>query len=118
MATLRTKQTQDSYDDHKAQGHLENNCPLCTTETIEDFTFWRVVDNRFPYDKISNLHHMIVPKRHITEVDLTVEEQNELFQLKNSVLNKKYMYIFEALPGMKSIPEHLHYHLIVVKEEI
>ena len=118
MATLRKKETQDSYDEHKAQGHLENNCPLCTSESIETYTYWRVIDNRFPYDKISDLHHMIIPRRHIIESELTPEEQIELMELKNSVLNEKYMYIFEALPGKKSIPGHFHYHLLVVKEEI
>lgn len=59
---------------------------------------------------------MIIPKRHVVETELTREEKQELIELKHDALNKQYMYIFEALPGRKSIPEHFHLHLIVAKE--
>lgn len=118
MGTLRTLKTQNSYDEHKRNGHLKNQCPLCTSETITEFTHWRLIDNKFPYDKISSTHHMIVPVRHIIETELTQEELAELMLLKNSILNEQYMLIFEALPRSKSIPNHFHLHLIVLKEEI
>lgn len=55
---------------------------------------------------------MLVLKRKAAESELTDAEREELFQLKQAVLNKKYECILENLPGQKSVPDHYHVHLI------
>jgi len=107
---------QDAYEALKKTGHLERSCPLCDAASLEEFTHWRIIDNRFPYDKISSVHHMLVTKRHIVEKDLSVEERDELLHLKDNYLGQKYEHMLEALTSQKSIPKHLHFHLLVSKE--
>jgi hypothetical protein len=115
MSYLRTEETERSYEEHKANGHLKNGCVLCKESSLKEFTYWRLIDNKFPYDRVSTVHHMIIPKRHVIETELTESEKDELIALKHDQLNQDYVYIIEALPGMKSIPEHFHLHLIVTK---
>ncbi len=113
---FRTKETQERYDTLRENGHLDNGCRLCDAKTLEEFTFWRIVGNMFPYDMISDVHHMLIPKRHVIETELTEEEEDELSEIKHTYLGKHYSYMLEALTGQKSIPEHLHFHIIVPKD--
>lgn len=116
MASLRTPKTEQTYKDFIAQGHLDNGCRLCLSTPLNTFTYWKIIPNDFPYDKIAQTHHMLVPLRHVTEDDLTDEEKKELRDLKLSYLNEHYQYALEAMHKNKSIPGHFHIHLIVVKE--
>ena len=107
----------EKYEDHKNSGHLDT-CPLCTEHAIEKFTYWKIVPNIFPYDKIAKIHHMLIPHRHVREELLTIEEKNELLKLKHSDVLQTYAYVIEAMPHKKSIPEHFHLHLIEPKDQI
>lgn len=118
MYDYRTKDTHIAYEQAKQQGHLLNGCPLCNAESVEEFTHWKIIPNRFPYDRIASIHHMIIPKRHVVENELTKEELDELLQLKQTVLNhhpNNYGHILEAVHKKKSIPEHFHLHLLTPK---
>jgi len=116
MATLRTKQTEDSYARWLVEGGLGRGCPLCSNEPLKTFKYWKVIVNDFPYDKVAQRHHMLVPLRHVAEGELTEDEKHELFDLKPTYLNDEYQFIIEATHKTKSIPSHFHLHLIVAKE--
>lgn len=116
MPSLRTKESSDAYDNAIADGILERSCRLCDKEAIVDFANWKIITNDFPYDKIASLHHMIVPKRHGTEKEITQEEWLEYAKIKAEYLQDHYGYFMEAANRDKSIPNHFHIHLIVVKE--
>ena len=76
---------------------------------------WRIIPNDFPYTRIAALHHMVVPKRHVKEDELSQEEWMEYNQLKHSYINDNYEFIIEPTNRKKSIPAHFHIHLIVAK---
>lgn len=118
MYLFRTKETYELYEEHKRNGHLESGCPLCTDAPLVEFTHWKIMDNKFPYDRISEVHHMLVSKRHVTEIDFTEEERVELLEIKNSYVNENYEYTFEAMARLKSIPQHFHLHLLIPKQVI
>jgi hypothetical protein len=117
MYIFRTKETHDLYEEEK-KGRDLAECPLCKAEPIVDFTFWKIIHNKFPYDAVSQVHHMIIPKRHIVEHELTDAEKKELLQVKHSYINDNYTFMLEAMMQHKSIPEHLHIHLIIPKEDL
>jgi len=100
----------------KYVAHMKRNvggpCPLCTDDSIRDFTHWRILLNDFPYDVIAKTHHMIVPKRHVTEHEITQEEWQEYQEIKKDYL-QLYDVLLESTSRMKSIPEHFHIHLII-----
>ncbi len=112
----RTQAMHERYqNERQADVQAADHCPLCKAKTIQEFTHWRIIDNKYPYDAVAAVHEMIVPMRHCTEKELTSEELAEYSELKQTVLNQKYSHIFEALPKSKSIPGHHHLHLIVPK---
>jgi hypothetical protein len=95
---------------------LDKGCVLCEKESLQEFQYWRIIENMFPYDKVAKAHNMILPKRHIVETELSAEEVKELRDIKEKHLQKEYDFMIEAMPKMKSIPQHFHIHLIEVKD--
>jgi hypothetical protein len=115
----RTKETHEAYIAVIEKGHLTDGCPLCVSESLAEFTHWRLTGNRFPYDRVAEVHHMLIPKRHTNGEDLTTEERAELTLLLKTELNTRdYNYVMQSLPKNMSIPAHLHYHLITAKQHV
>ena len=115
--SLRTPESQAIYKKHIQDGGLKNGCPLCAHEPRTLFRFWKIMPNKFPYDKIAEKHDMLVPLRHVTESEFTSEEIKELKEIKDDYLNTNYEYIIEAAHKNKTIPAHFHLHLLTVKAE-
>lgn len=112
---FRTPENQAKYETYQAAGNLKKGCVLCERESLQTFEYWRIIENIFPYDKIAKVHNMILPKRHVTEPELSEGEIRELKDIKEKHLHKDYDFIIEATHRMKSIPAHFHLHLIVAK---
>ena len=111
--TFRTITTADAYHVFRKERTGQDSCPLCNEKPIATFNHWVIVPNRFPYDAIANVHHMIMPREHIIQAKVTKEAWAELASLKQGYLNDHYDVIMESLPSQSSIPKHFHLHLIV-----
>ena len=116
MNILRTPEQQAKYDAYIAGGNLDSGCGLCERASLRDFDHWRVIENIFPYDRIAKMHHMIIPKRHAKEPELSAEELKELRKIKEEHLQTDYDLIIEATHRTRSIPGHFHIHLVVFKD--
>lgn len=117
MGSFRTQKAIDAYNAYIKEGGLEKEgCALCNKPTIHEFTYWRVVENSFPYDKIARVHHMLITKEHKPETEVTEEEFREFARIKTGDLNAEYDYLVEPMARKRSIPEHIHYHLIVATD--
>jgi len=116
MGHLRTPEGSERYHVYIAGGGLAGGCRICEAEPVKDFVHWKIVKNRFPYDKVAAIHDMITPKRHAVEQELSEEERAELQQIKTTYLNATYEYLLEAVHKKKSIPSHFHLHLLVAKD--
>lgn len=113
--TLRTPETEELYKKRKEERNSAT-CPLCEDkETLHAFTHWRIVENSFPYDVFAEVHHMILPLRHITERELTEQECAELLAIKEGYIAEHYNFVMEPTATQKSIPSHFHLHLVVPK---
>ena len=120
MAIQRTKKTDQKYKKFIAQGFLENGCGLCKknkNELIKEFKYWKIVKNRFPWDRIAKTSHMVIPKRHVSGEKLTKIEKRELEIIKFKYIEKEYELLAEATTRKKSIPGHFHVHLLILKKE-
>ena len=118
MKSLRTKKTEEGYAKFIKSGFLSEDCNLCNkkkTKSIREFKHWRIVKNIFPYDRIAKINDMLVSKRHTIDEKLTGAERKELNLLKRKYIDKNYEFIIEGTFKKKSIPEHFHVQLIVVK---
>ena len=119
MIDLRTRKTTNRYKKHIADGFLADGCSLCKKnkkELIKEFKHWKIVNNIFPWDRIAKTSHMVIPKRHVKGINLTMTEIKELESIKSGYINEKYQIIVESTHKNKSIPEHFHLHLIVTKD--
>ncbi len=114
---FRTDETQAAYEAHNRLHH-DGVCPLCTTQPLTGFTFWKIIPNDFPYDRVAKVHHMIVPLRHVVEDELSDNEREEFKKIKKEVLFVNYQHLIEGCESCKSIPGHFHIHLLVEKESI
>ena len=113
MTLLRTEETTQKYLEEIANRLPNSGCPLCKFEgKIKEFDNWVLMKNKFPYDRYYTKSDMIVSKRHIAEGQLNDMEKAELDRLKKEVLYMDYDSFVEHFPRTKSIPEHVHYHLI------
>ncbi len=114
---LRTEATADYYEKVQKEQPEGDGCRLCNDpETYQEFKYWRLVPNRFPYDRYFSKSDMLVTKRHVDESELSQEERGELIELKSQVLIDDYDVILENLPKQKSIPHHHHIHLAKIKK--
>lgn len=111
LQNLRSPATAAKYEAHRETKEFKSRCALCQKDTLEEFTYWRIVDNSFPYDLIAETHHMLISKVHATERELPKEAHEELLHIKNRCL-QQYDLMTMSLPKNLSIPQHVHYHLI------
>ncbi len=115
---LRTEKSSIAYEYFKRHHGTGDVCALCRKSTVVDFTYWRIVANEFPYDRVAKIHHMLIPKRHITETHMTQEELIELFEIKINHVYTTYHTIMEMTLLKKTIPEHFHLHLITFRDDL
>lgn len=88
---------------------------LYEKEPLKQFTYWKIIDNDFPYDRIAKRHHLLIPNRIFKDDwDMTDDERKELWHIKQTV--KGYKAITENFPDRKSITEVYHLHLLEYDE--
>ena len=81
---------------------------------IREFKHWLIIENRFPYDNMTSVNHMLIPKRTLN--DLAEASQVELaeHQAIRYILIEEGFYdaVVENLPRSKSVTQHAHLHLV------
>lgn len=113
MATLRIPESEEKYQEYLKTE--KSSCPLCEKKPLQEFGFWNIVENSFPYDKIAATHHMLVLRRHAPQKELSAEELREIDAIRSSHIESTYEWIVEPTHKNKSIPSHAHLHLIIGK---
>lgn len=113
MPSLRSIDSELKYNAYLAQIPAGGACALCEKESLKTFSNWKIVENSFPYDLVSETHHMLIPMRHVHEAHLNDEELAELQSLKLHSLGEEYDYILETTFKNRSVPDHYHLHLLV-----
>lgn len=114
--TMRTADGERRYDKAKQHGNL---IPLYEEPAVYggEFKHWRIVANRFPHNKITDLNDMLVLKR---ECDgLTHIKMYEWFELLQIILKIRdsydtFTFNFPSMSSIKNIP---HAHLYRLKKE-
>jgi len=110
--TLRSDAMHTKYLTYPKDKDFMVNAP-----SIKDYQYWRIIENKFPYDTIAKTHHLLVPRRQaLNWVDLDIDEMTELDNLMVYDLPQDYDMILLNFPKAQSVKDWLHFHLIVVKE--
>lgn len=115
--TLRTPQTQQLYEDAKVFDVLNDLKDEPRIAGTPHFKYWRIIDNRFPYDLHHELHHMAVLKRDARFSEMLDRELDELWHQILPWASYQYDYWKMNFPHMQSKPLTPHVHLMVLKAE-
>ena len=82
---------------------------------IQDYDYWVIITNMFPYDVITDTHHLLVPKRFFgTPKEINTVEREELESIKEGLADR-YDGMYENLAHKRTIPAHFHIHLFLWK---
>lgn len=113
---LRSEETLRRYRLHKRRVRDNKKDPMAFIEepALYYFIHWKIVENNFPYDLIAKRHHLLFPvRRVVSEEELNEEELEELKVIKKAIANTTtYDVFFENTPHRRTIPGHMHYHLM------
>jgi len=112
--TMRTKETEEEYQLAKKNGDIEN---LTEVEPKFKWTYWNLISNKFPHDKINTNHDIIVLKRECDLWELTNYEIYELFREILPFLDKHYDYLKLNFESMRSVNNVPHLHVCCLKGE-
>ncbi len=112
--TMRTQKVEKHYAEVKEQGGLR---PLYDETPIKDFKYWRIVENRFPHDKIADLNHMIVLKREVKDIrHINLMEWIQLLKVVWYIRHDYNTFTYN-LPSMSSVKNIPHAHLYRLRQE-
>lgn len=127
--TARSQQVQQQYDHDLAVESKQHSgkmpCPFCylgSREKVEQTATMVVLSNQYPYEYFDGRwvqqHYMIVPRRHLNRFSqFTQEEQQEYWSLLAQYQQAGYVSLTRADGDeRRSVPLHLHTHLITYKD--
>lgn len=112
---FRTEKMLKKFEEFKKSRSRTQVCGLCKTKPVKQFKYWKIMKNKFPYDKVAKVNHILVSKRHVDYKKLAEAEKRELESIKYGYVPKKYEVILEATKKRMSFPDHFHVHLVVFK---
>lgn len=113
--SLRSTKTIAKY---KASLKQRRNVDLRKLPVVFKGVRWAIVENEFPYDRITQVHHMLVPLRiFMHEWMMTTAERKELNGIMDRLgRDRVYDSIMYNLPHNRTVPQLFHYHLFKFKD--
>lgn len=111
MRILRTPEMWEKYNQFMDASKDLTTCPL-----IQSWKYWVLVENEFPYDAITEKHHMLVPIRKFAESgEMKINEWLEFFNIKKELQNEYNCFLENTKKG-RSVPTLYHLHLLSWKK--
>lgn len=118
MISPRSPETEALYQEFKktkqALGVDTSEFNLAEETIVREFTHWLIIENRFPYDNMTSVNHMLIPRRKIHDLSEADSAEMAEHQIIKKTLIKERFYdaIVENLPRSKSVSQHIHLHLV------
>lgn len=112
--SMRLPATESEYVKYQRSADPDK-CPLCDgRKVLRRFLFWKIVENQYPYDLVSDVSHMLITRKH----NLCWLGRNlaalELYLMVFPKLRRGgyYTVFLENLTRRKTVPGHAHWHLL------
>lgn len=120
--SLRTTHTQRNYDEKiKLLGAKDYHAFIFDSEdreVLEEYRYWFITPNDFPYDRIALSHDLLIPKRIFSNLEEAKEDEYvELLEVKKEI-SGDYDLCVETLGDNRSINRHFHYHLLELRPRV
>lgn len=118
MDAPRQKETEAAYQkfrdglrdtpEHLYSFNLQNET------VVREFDSWVIIENRFPYDRMTRTNHMLVSKRPLqSQYHGSQEEQEEYHRILQLLAEEGfYDALIENFPKVKSVTKFAHTHLV------
>ncbi len=86
---------------------------LGTAPAIAEWTYWKLIENQFPYDVIAEKHDLVVPKRKFAKkTEMNYDEIEEFAEKVRPYLVEHYDMEIRNYPKAQSVPDHYHIHVL------
>ena len=118
MQSPRKPETEAQYQTFKKQKQSAGAdlaaFNLAEETVVREFTHWLIIKNRFPYDNMTSVNDMLVPKRAFADYYTASNEEREEYHeiIKQLVAEDYYDALVENFPRSKSVTRHNHVHLV------
>ena len=113
--SIETEQKYKAFKDLKRQvGEDLAEFKLEDEIVVREFDHWLIIENRFPYDNMTSVNHMLIPRRDFADLsEATGEEMVEHEAIRNALVTERYYdALVENFPRSKSVTRHVHLHLV------
>ena len=118
MKSPRTAETEKKYQEFKKQKVAEigrsDHLHLPDETVVREFTHWLIIENRFPYDAMASVNHLLVPKRTFSDYYKADEAEREEYHkiIQELAAEDYYHALVENFPKSRSVTRHNHVHLV------
>ena len=118
MKSPRKPKTAKAYAEFKKQKLAESgrtdHLDLKDETVVKEYIHWLIILNRFPYDAMTSVNHMLVPRRAFEDYYKANEDERKEYHeiIKELAADDYYDAIVENFPKSRSISRHNHVHLI------
>ena len=108
----RLAKTEAKYQRDLSAGRTN---PLRDEPSILETKHWRIIKNRYPYDRVASRHDLLIPKRVVDDVMcLNLRELWDLRRLYKTI-RVDYDEVKLNCLSMLTITNHVHFHLLELK---
>ena len=117
---LRTKETHVAYQDAQSSHKNFSQTKDYTQDQeriLKEYTHWYIIPNLYPYDQVTKIHDMLVPRRVFSRMsECNKNEWDEYLTIIAQLeQEKKYDALIENFAKGRSVLRHLHLHLVIWK---
>ena len=108
----RSDRSQAAYNEEIAGRKADFD--LSKETILEEFEHWVIIENRFPYDNIARINHLLVSKEPISSIivaDQVVKNEYD-FIMSQLASSDDYDAYIENFPKATTVKTHHHLHLI------
>ncbi len=116
---VRSKKLTDKYKAYRVAIGDGLDDVLNSEAPLMEWKFWKLLTNKFPYDKIAISHDMIVPKRKFGSLkDASGDEIAELEDIKIELADNYDCFLETSYSRARSIKTHYHLHCIAIRDDL
>ena len=108
----RSAQTQRAYEHYVAEhGH---SFDLTKEAVVREFDHWLIIENRFPYDNMTRINHLLVSREPLASVHTAAQMIKDEYDAIIAALANERVYdaCIENFPSASTVRTHHHVHLV------
>lgn len=109
----RSLQVETAYQEYAAHNDV-SQLSYSTNEILKSFEHWVIIPNKFPYDNIASLNHLLVSKEPLTSLceaspEVKAEYESIIEKLSN---DNQYHALIQNFTQSTTVTKQFHVHLI------